>query len=130
MTNQKSFIKNIWLAGWLGGLILFASSALMPTNGPAPGTAYHLDKIIHLLMFIFLTAIPLGTFSNRKWASLCAALMPVFGLTLEYIQKSISGREFSPEDIIANNVGVVLGVVCGILIRLRRHFRKQGSASS
>lgn len=78
-----------------------------------------------MLIFLYLTAIPLAFFSNRKAAFLCVGAMPIIGFALEYMQQNIGGRQFSPEDMIANNAGIILGVVTGILIRVMLRFRRQ-----
>ena len=77
------------------------------------------------LSFAVLTGIPLIGFTNRKLAFLCVGLMPIYGFTLEYLQKSIGGREFSPEDLLANNGGIVIGVACGLVIRMLRRVRRE-----
>ena len=122
----KKYIKNyFWVICWLAVLIAFSLSALVSTDGPPLGESEILDKVAHLLVFLFLTAVPLAFFSNRKWAFLCVGAMPIIGFGLEYMQQSIGGRQFSPEDMIANNIGVILGVASGILIRVVLRIRRQ-----
>lgn len=125
MKAYKYITQNIWPISWLACLFLFACSALMPTNGSTPGSAWQLDKIVHFLFFAFLTALPLISFKNRKLTFFCIGIIPIFGFTLEYMQKNISGRNFSPEDMIANNGGIVLGIIIGIIFRMRKRFLRQ-----
>jgi len=130
MKAYKHITQNIWPVSWLVCLFLFAVSALIPTNSPPPGSAWQLDKVVHFLFFAVLTIIPLVSFTNRKWVFFCIGIVPIFGFTLEYMQKNISGREFSPEDMIANNAGIVFGIVCGIVFRMRKRFRRQKGTQS
>ena len=130
MKAYKHITQNIWPVSWLACLFLVAFAALMPTNSPPPGSAWQLDKIVHLLFFAVLTIIPLVAFTNRKLVFFCIGIIPIFGFTLEYMQKNISGREFSPEDMIANNAGIVLGIVCGIVFRMKKRFRRQKGTQS
>lgn len=116
-----------WPTFWLLLGLSFAVTALLPSDGPPPGSEYHLDKMVHFITFACLAAIPLARFNARVPAFVCTGLMPVFGLMLEYMQKDIAGRQFSPEDMVANNLGILLGIAVGIFLRLqRRIFRQQG----
>ena len=124
--DSKNLIKQyIWVVSWLAVLIAFALSALVSTDGPPLGESNHLDKVAHVLIFLFLTAVPIAFFSNRKWAFLCVGAMPIIGFALEYMQQNIGGRQFSPEDMLANNGGIILGVAMGIMIRVMLRFRRQ-----
>lgn len=71
--------------------------------------------------------LPLIFITNRQRAVCLAALVPVLGFGLEYLQRGISGRTFSPEDLIANNGGVILGAVIGISYRIYRRFKRRGA---
>ncbi|MGL1933075.1 MAG: VanZ family protein [Desulfotalea sp.] len=130
MRINNLITKNIWLVSWLTCLLIFSCAALVPTNSPTPGSAWQLDKVVHFVFFAFFTIIPLAFFSRRKWAFFCTSIIPIFGFTLEYMQKNISGREFSPEDMIANNVGITFGIACGIVLRIRRRLDRQKGTQS
>ena len=87
---------------------------------PSVNPPREFDKGLHLIIYCILTIIPIVRIRSRKVAFLLAGFMPVLGFILEYIQRNISGREFSPEDMIANNVGALIGIFTGILLRLNR----------
>ena len=98
--------------------------SLMPSCSP-PGAQYNLDKIIHFGAYFILTVIPLLSFVRRIAAFLSAGLIPVLGFFLEYGQKYVPTREFSPEDMIANNIGAIAGVFIGIMLRLNKRIIRQ-----
>ena len=130
MKIREYITKNIWVVSWLACLFIFSVSALMPTDSPTPGKEWQLDKIIHFLFFIVLTVIPFAFFPIRKWAFFCTGIIPIWGFTLEYMQKNISGREFSPEDMIANNAGFLFGIICGIVLRMIQRLNRQKGTES
>ena len=125
MKIPKHITENIWLVSWLACLAIFSISALMPTDSPTPGKDWQFDKIMHFLFFAVLTIIPLACFHVRKLAFFCAGIIPIIGLVLEFMQKDIGGREFSPEDMIANNAGFLFGIVCGIILRMKNRIGRQ-----
>jgi VanZ family protein len=123
MIFKKNHTFDYWVVGWLTVLCAVLLLSLLPSCSP-PGAAFHVDKILHFTMYFFLTAVPLARFIRRYYGMVAAGLMPVLGFCIEYGQKYISGREFSPEDMIANNLGAISGILLGLLLRLRRRFRR------
>jgi VanZ family protein len=89
---------------------------LWPLEAPAPEGS---DKLVHLIAFAAL-AFPLARTGR-------IGLLPVFvgasafGGAIELIQPSFN-RSADVNDWVADIVGVVLGIGCGLLYRrLRRH---------
>jgi VanZ family protein len=123
MEHQKNMTRDPWLLVWMIVLIGVAGGSVFPNVSPP----HVLDKGLHLLSYLLLTTVPLARIKKRETAFIIAGLMPVLGFLLEYLQKNINGREFSPEDMIANNIGAVAGIGLGIFFRLTRRFsRVQG----
>ncbi len=122
-----SIIKmDIWLMGWCAGVCGVVLLSLLPHLGP-PGKAYHLDKFFHMLVYAFLSFIPLVRLSRRKLAFVLAGLMAPLGFLLEYLQNYSAGREFCIEDMIANNIGALAGIAVGVLVRAYMHnLRSEG----
>lgn len=107
----------------LGAMICVS---LVPGSGRAPGESIYLDKIFHFVTSSVATALPLIFIYRRRTAFVCAALIPVLGFVLEYLQRNVNGRTFSPEDLLANNFGVVIGVAVGCCVRLVRRYKRRG----
>ena len=100
--------------------------SLLPKLSP-PGDSFGFDKILHASAFVLLSGIPLYAVSNRKAAILIALSVAPYGYLLEFLQQSIPGREFSPQDLIANNLGALLGLALGVLFRVKtRYFSAPG----
>jgi VanZ family protein len=108
--------NNLWIVSWVICLAGVGIASVIPFFSPPQ----QFDKILHFGCYFFLTAIPLACFIRREVAFLSAGCMPPLGLALEYIQNGINGRNFSPEDMIANNLGAAAGIGVGILFRLLR----------
>ena len=112
---------------WALLLIAMIITSIVPSNGLFPSETKYWDKIFHLTTNSIATMLPLIFITNRQRAVCLAALVPVLGFGLEYLQRGISGRTFSPEDLIANNGGVILGAVIGISYRIYRRFKRRGA---
>ena len=116
----------IGLFCWILLLGAMICSALVPGSERSPGENIYLDKIFHFATSSVATALPLIFIYRRRTAILCAAFIPVLGFGLEYLQRMVNGRTFSPEDLLANNFGVMIGVAVGCCFRLFRRYKKRG----
>jgi VanZ family protein len=110
---------------WALLLVMMILSSLVPGGGRS-SEIMNLDKIFHFATNCAATMLPLIFIYRRRPAIILAALIPVLGFGLEYMQRGISGRTFSPEDLIANNLGVIVGVLAGCSFRLYRRFKRKG----
>lgn len=113
---------------WAATLVVVVTGSLLPNAGP-PDAGVGLDKLLHFGLYGLLTFIPLLLFESRKTALLLAMAVSPLGSLLELAQTQVDGRTFSAGDLLANNVGVVVGLLLGILFRLKRHYRAQVSAN-
>jgi VanZ family protein len=77
------------------------------------------DKVFHSLGYLWLAVIPFFGFERFKMALVGASLMFLLGIGLECIQGFVPGRFFSVADMIANGIGVVLGVFLGLYLKPR-----------
>jgi len=125
MNLRNLLTKDIWLSCWGGIGILIVVAALMPIGGHMPGGVLQIDKVAHFFGFVLLVAIPLAKIANRRMVFFCTALAPVLGISLEYLQQYINGRSFDPEDMLANNIGVLVGIGIGCFFRLRTRLHRQ-----
>ncbi len=87
-------------------VLIFALSSRRPENLPSfefPG----LDKLAHVLVYL-----PLGltlSLSTGRSTLLCAVLGVLYGLTDEFHQSFVPGRQPDFGDVIADGVGAALG---------------------
>jgi VanZ family protein len=92
--------------------------SLYPNAGP-PKAGIELDLILHCALYALLAGLVMIIFHNRKTALLLAIAMLPLGFLLEFAQLYIRGRTFSLEDLIANSIGVVIGLLVGLGLRFR-----------
>jgi len=118
---EDSYRNNIkWVVFWAICLLGIVIASLMPSLKPPK----EYDALLHFICYFALAAVPLARFNGRKAALVCAGSIPVLGLVLEYFQRSIAGREFSPEDMLANNIGTVAGILVGMVLRFIRRISR------
>jgi cell division septation protein DedD len=112
---------------WVGGILFLIIMSVLPqTVLSENNTGVGLDKLGRFLLFALLSFYPAAFFRSFKVALLVATSIAPFGFFLEVVQKSLPGRHFSPEDMIANNLGSILGIVVSLVIRF---FLYTGDAS-
>ncbi len=117
-TSKK--ISNRWPHLWLFCLAAICIVSTLPFFSPPEAT----DFLLHLICYFLLATIPLACFDRRDFAFMAAAAAPTMGLLLEYLQGHIDGRIFSPEDMLANNLGAGLGIITGLVFRLIRKSKR------
>ncbi|MDD3249620.1 MAG: VanZ family protein [Smithellaceae bacterium] len=77
------------------------------------------DKVYHCAAYSWLALLPVMGFADRRIALFAALSMILLGLLLEVGQYFIPGRMFSIPDILANMLGVALGIFSGRFIGKR-----------
>lgn len=117
-TNKPRLSRCHYL--WISSIVLLCTMSVVPSFHP-PEKA---DFILHLLGYCLLALFPLVCFRRRDFAFMAAAAAPTLGLWLEYVQDHIEGRNFSAEDMLANNIGAGIGIVVGLVLRLIRKSQK------
>ena len=117
----KTKTEKLAMTSWVCILGIVTVGALLPRMSP-PGESIGFDKILHALAFVVLAAIPLYAMPDRKAAVLMALAVAPYGYLLEFIQQSVPGREFSPQDLIANNLGALLGLAIGAAFRIKTKY--------
>lgn len=119
-TTIKHIFSRYWLAIWLTGVAAVIAASLLPHFTPPSKGVIPLDKICHFGVYAILAMIPLARIRRRELAFIATASIPVLGMLLEYAQKNVAGRDFSAEDMIANNLGALVGIALGLILRLNR----------
>jgi len=116
--------KPYWMviAGvWLIASAVFMWLALMPTPIPE---AYIDDKVLHLLSSFVLT-VPLAIFLPRmRYVWFAGVVLLAGGVMVEYLQTFVAARQPSFDDVLANTVGVMLGLLIGMVFRACRKNRR------
>lgn len=79
----------------------------------------NIDKVYHALAYLWLAVIPFVGFQRFKLSLVGALLMIPFGISIEYAQGFVDGRIFSLSDMVANVMGVTLGVILGGYLKYR-----------
>ncbi|HOG12957.1 MAG TPA: VanZ family protein [Smithellaceae bacterium] len=84
-----------------------------------PVDFWNADKLYHCAAYGWLALLPAIGFADRRAALSAAFSMIILGLLLEAGQYFIPGRMFSVLDILANTLGVMLGILPGRFIGKR-----------
>lgn len=108
-------LARLW---FLIGSVLIAVTlyfALKP-GGPPAGFPYA-DKVYHASAFFLLSAWFAGLFERRAYLWLAAAML-VLGIGIEIAQYLMPyGRTAEVGDVLADTVGMVLGLLLAVLLR-------------
>jgi VanZ family protein len=111
--------QTIWLAS-----IAFVTYLSLSSTVNFPLAINNIDKVYHSLAYLWLATIPFAGFERFKTATFCAFLMIPLGIIMEYVQRFVDGRFFSVGDMIANTIGVALGIALGGYLKARRSARE------
>lgn len=115
--------RRLWAWLWSGLMLVVAGAALAP--GRAAPTLSHLDKLDHLLAFAALAAAGgLALRAGWRTALMVAASMVAYGGLIELAQTQVPGRVGDWADLLADTMGVMLGL--GLVLALRRAWRAPG----
>jgi len=99
------------LIGWLGLVLTVAVLSLVPAASPP--SLHGIDKILHLLAFLALAAIPAAALAGPRSVLLATLFLIAVGVGIEAAQSFVPGRVASSFDLAADVAGVVLGAVLG-----------------
>lgn len=121
---------NLWaIILWVAGILYacFTPNEQMPQMHFFAG----FDKLMHFSFYAVLIFLLLAYRLQRKGAAWIAALQIVLvaalGVVVEHVQRaSGGGRSYSLEDMLANGLGLLFGVLCFVLLEkaLARYLRK------
>jgi VanZ family protein len=79
--------------------------------------APYVDKIMHFLAYLWLAALPMIGYRRTRKALILCLCMFILGIILEIGQLYVPGRDCSFGDMVANGMGVLVGMVCGNLLK-------------
>lgn len=108
---------------WFISMVLVAHLSLAPPVDMPPPFA-GADKIAHCVAYAWLAILPFFGF-EKLWAAFTgSSLMLPLGIGLEFAQQHVPGRDFSFADMVADGVGVILGMVAVRYMKGRPWFKK------
>lgn len=83
--------------------------ALLTSSGSVGGFSFLPDKVWHAAAFGVLTALLLGSMVIPRY-TIAALAMLVYGVAMEAIQQNLTDRVGEAGDMVANGIGIVIGV--------------------
>lgn len=107
MRHELKYFR-LWLAmGWLivAAVIFLSLISKVPINVPVQFS----DKVGHIIAYAVLMGWFVQLFRNRRVLLLHAVLLVGLGIGLEFLQ-GYTGRHFEYADMVANTIGVLLGL--------------------
>lgn len=90
-----------------GGLLLGCALAFNPQADRLP--TVHSDKFQHLAAFVSLTLAAWWAHPGARWRAVAGLLL--FGVFIEVVQMFIPGRSAEWGDLVADALGIALGVL-------------------
>ena len=124
MNLPKPFIRRSVLWVWIASVATVIYLSLSPRL-EIPYDFINADKIVHLLSYLWLAALPFFAFQVPKTALAGALCMVPLGAGLEFVQHYVPGRCFSVADMVANCLGVMMGIWLARSAK-RFHFGRAG----
>ena len=99
-----------WLIAGVLVLLAVFVAALIPASGPSIRVYLGFDKWLHLAVFAFLAMWFSGQCTRRGYWRIAVGLL-LFGLIIEACQRMVSYRSGDLHDLVADAVGIALGLV-------------------
>lgn len=110
LKHTKSLLNSNAL--WLAIVVTISIIVLSLVNlGAAPINFNVSDKIQHTVAYTVLSFLWLIVFRNYKKKVIVIAACIVLGIILEYLQGQTGYRYFEVNDMLANTIGVLLGML-------------------
>lgn len=108
-TSTMRIRSKLFLTLWLVSMGAVVWGSLQP-GVELPSQFWNADKVYHLFAYAWLALLPFAVFRDRGAALGTALAMFGLGLALELLQSLIPGRFASAADMLANALGVGLGI--------------------
>ncbi|MCF8383075.1 MAG: hypothetical protein K9G39_05695 [Chlorobium sp.] len=135
MKQNRHIIKTDWnqaprlISYWALSLLVLAAGSLMPFTPGGLGILF-IDPIIHIALYAILSFVPMVLLDNRKAAFLVSSAIMPLGYLLETLHMIVSDNGFNALYALFNNIGVLLGMATGFIMRLKHHYNEQYEESS
>ena len=119
MMNRNRCIYGVLLILWF---IVSILTSAMPSDSLLIDNILGYDKLLHAIKFIIFTVILYNFLHYSDWSYTKKLLLYIplqfYPFLDELIQINIPSRSFSAYDILANYVGVLIGIVVSLSIRV------------
>jgi VanZ family protein len=135
MKHDSNIIKNEWNSSsrltkyWAVTLLLLVAGSILPSP-PLIHRMMAIDTIAHLFLYAFLALVPMVLLSSRKNAFLASIAVTPLGYILETIYTLITGNSFNVMNSLANNIGSLIGIGTGFIVRLNNHYEQQKACTT
>jgi len=113
-------VRRILRGVWALTLLAVVIGSLLPSSSPIMhlmGRMAFGDKALHFSAYLVLALLPVVSFERARLGVLTGALMILLGLALEGGQWFTPGRQVEFNDLMANGVGVMCGILLGLPLR-------------
>jgi glycopeptide antibiotics resistance protein len=109
--------------------MLMAAALLTPGDSlPKAPLIPNLDKVVHLGLFAVLTFLwsrvvnpdPNKKIKKSKFFTNYLVFGIIFAVFIEYLQHYVPNRSFDLDDIVANVIGGILGIICFYILHKRK----------
>jgi VanZ family protein len=113
-----AFVSKPFAVLWAVGVLMLIVVSLIPQASISEiETGFGKDKLARVVVFLILAFYPAAFFSPIRLGLMMSTSIAPLGFLLELVQRYVPGRHFSPEDMIANNLGAVVGIILALGIR-------------
>ena len=109
------------LGSWIISILLVSYYSLTPSL-EFPVDFWNADKVYHFLSYGWLAILPIFGYAKKQRALIASVSMIFLGIGLEIGQIFVPGRTFSFLDILANSLGVFIGIGFGLYLKKRAVF--------
>lgn len=106
------FVETLLVAAWSTYLAAILVLSLVPLSVPGAVS----DKVLHALAFLAASALTFVAFRQRRRMLKGLAVVLLVGIASEAGQLLVPGRHASLLDLLADAVGMVLGIPIGLLL--------------
>jgi VanZ family protein len=114
--TQRKLLQCMWAVTFC----CVAIGSLLPSSSPvisALGRIGVNDKLIHFSAYLVLGLLPVVSFASKPKGVLTGLSMILVGALLEWGQSFVPGRQVEFGDMVANNLGVLCGLLAGLPLR-------------
>jgi VanZ family protein len=113
----------------LSFLLVWVAITYLSLKSARHGSPIHInDKIGHFIAYavLSLNALAFFQFQKKKQIFWLVLTLVGYGLLMEILQGFVPGREVSAYDLLANSLGVGIGLACFTLWKRYRRYRTNG----
>ena len=102
----------LWVGGWVAMIATVAVGSLMSASHLPPPPFHGVDKLEHVVGYALLSGYAAMLFGRLRPRALAAAGLVGYGIGIEFAQAALTTtRMADPADMVANTVGVLLGLL-------------------